>query len=62
MSGPSADFAGRLRTAVARRGRLCVGIDPHPALLDAWGLPRTADGPTAAGPPGVMVIRPSEVA
>lgn len=25
-------------------GRLCVGIDPHPALLDAWGLPRTAEG------------------
>ncbi|MDJ0362062.1 orotidine-5'-phosphate decarboxylase [Rhodococcus sp. H29-C3] len=34
----------RLRTATASQGRLCVGIDPHPALLDAWGLPRTADG------------------
>ncbi|WP_186626501.1 orotidine-5'-phosphate decarboxylase [Rhodococcus sp. BP22] len=34
----------RLRTATASRGRLCVGIDPHPALLDAWGLPRNADG------------------
>lgn len=34
----------RLRTAVAARGRLCVGIDPHPALLEQWGLPRSADG------------------
>jgi orotidine-5'-phosphate decarboxylase len=25
-------------------GPLCVGIDPHPALLDAWELPRTAEG------------------
>jgi len=23
---------------VADRGNLCVGIDPHPALLEAWGL------------------------
>lgn len=25
-------------------GPLCVGIDPHPALLEAWGLENTADG------------------
>ncbi|WP_420107667.1 orotidine-5'-phosphate decarboxylase [Kocuria marina] len=25
-------------------GPLCVGIDPHPSLLDAWGLPATAQG------------------
>ncbi|MCT1722607.1 orotidine-5'-phosphate decarboxylase [Kocuria marina] len=25
-------------------GPLCVGIDPHPSLLDAWGLPATANG------------------
>jgi len=31
-------FGTRLRTATARRGRLCVGIDPHPELLAAWGL------------------------
>lgn len=37
-------WSDRLRAAVAARGRLCVGIDPHPALLDAWGLPRSADG------------------
>ena len=37
-------WGDRLRTAVRSRGRLCVGIDPHPPLLDAWGLPRTAEG------------------
>jgi orotidine-5'-phosphate decarboxylase len=29
---------------MSERGPLCVGIDPHPALLDAWGLPRTPAG------------------
>ncbi|MEU3473933.1 MULTISPECIES: orotidine-5'-phosphate decarboxylase [Rhodococcus] len=37
-------WSDRLRAAVAARGRLCVGIDPHPALLEAWELPRSADG------------------
>jgi orotidine-5'-phosphate decarboxylase len=37
-------WSDRLRAAVAVRGRLCVGIDPHPALLEAWELPRSADG------------------
>lgn len=40
MSG----FAGRYRTAVERRGRLCAGIDPHAELLEQWGLPVSADG------------------
>jgi orotidine-5'-phosphate decarboxylase len=31
-------FGSRLRAARAARGPLCVGIDPHPALLKAWGL------------------------
>jgi len=31
-------FGQRLRSAVTARGPLCVGIDPHPALLGAWGL------------------------
>ncbi|MDQ1293292.1 MAG: orotidine-5-phosphate decarboxylase [Actinomycetota bacterium] len=31
-------FGERLHGAVGARGPLCVGIDPHPALLDAWGL------------------------
>lgn len=37
-------FAGRYRAAVAERGRLCAGIDPHPALLEQWGLPVSVDG------------------
>ncbi|WP_352301926.1 orotidine-5'-phosphate decarboxylase [Kineosporia sp. NBRC 101731] len=31
-------FGSRLRTSVSSRGSLCVGIDPHPALLAQWGL------------------------
>ena len=31
-------FGVRLRVAMDRLGPLCVGIDPHPALLRAWGL------------------------
>ncbi|WP_341394984.1 orotidine-5'-phosphate decarboxylase [Arthrobacter sp. G119Y2] len=31
-------FGARLRAAMDARGQLCVGIDPHPALLAAWGL------------------------
>jgi orotidine-5'-phosphate decarboxylase len=34
----SAPFGERLADAVAARGPLCVGIDPHAALLGAWGL------------------------
>jgi orotidine-5'-phosphate decarboxylase len=37
-------FGSRLHAAVRRRGPLCVGIDPHASLLDAWGLPDTASG------------------
>lgn len=40
MSG----FGARLAEATARRGPLCLGIDPHPQLLQAWNLPVTADG------------------
>jgi orotidine-5'-phosphate decarboxylase len=31
-------FGARLHAAVQERGPLCVGIDPHPDLLRAWGL------------------------
>lgn len=31
-------FGLRLRAALDTRGPLCVGIDPHAALLRAWGL------------------------
>lgn len=37
-------FGARLAEAKSRRGPLCLGIDPHPELLRAWGLPTTADG------------------
>ncbi len=37
-------FGARLAKATAEHGPLCVGIDPHPGLLDAWGLPRDAAG------------------
>jgi orotidine-5'-phosphate decarboxylase len=37
-------FGARFVEAVAARGPLCVGIDPHPALLADWGLPATVEG------------------
>lgn len=37
-------FGARLRTAIDRLGPLCVGIDPHAALLDQWGLAQDAEG------------------
>lgn len=42
--GTVKDFGDRLSEVVAERGRLCVGIDPHPGLLDAWQLPHSAEG------------------
>jgi len=40
----SAGFGARLTAARAARGPLCVGIDPSPQLLSAWGLPDDATG------------------
>lgn len=37
-------FGARLAAAVAAYGPLCVGVDPHPALLADWGLTDDADG------------------
>ena len=37
-------FGERLAGAVGAHGPLCVGIDPHPALLAAWGLTDDPDG------------------
>jgi orotidine-5'-phosphate decarboxylase len=37
-------FGKRLDAALDERGSLCVGIDPHPALLAAWGLGDDVDG------------------
>ena len=37
-------FGSRLSEVFTASGRLCVGIDPHSGLLDAWGLPDSAEG------------------
>jgi len=44
VSTAPARFGVRLAAAVAERGPLCAGIDPHPELLRAWGLPVDANG------------------
>jgi orotidine-5'-phosphate decarboxylase len=41
MSEP---FGARLDDAMSARGSLCVGIDPHPALLASWGFADDVDG------------------
>jgi orotidine-5'-phosphate decarboxylase len=40
----SGTFGQRLAAAVAARGPLCVGIDPHAPLLERWGLRDSPDG------------------
>lgn len=37
-------FGDRVRAAVTAYGPLCVGIDPSPGLLTAWGLTDDAEG------------------
>ncbi|WP_404475808.1 orotidine-5'-phosphate decarboxylase [Microbacterium aerolatum] len=37
-------FGERVRAALAARGPLCVGIDPHAALLESWSLADSAAG------------------
>lgn len=44
MTGSAVSFGGRVRTAIERSGPLCVGIDPHAALLAEWGLASSAAG------------------
>ena len=43
-SSTVASFGERAVAAGRERGRLCVGIDPHPHLLEAWGLTVDVDG------------------
>jgi orotidine-5'-phosphate decarboxylase len=43
MTAPQ-PFGARLRHAMDTRGPLCVGIDPHAALLTAWGLDNDIGG------------------
>jgi orotidine-5'-phosphate decarboxylase len=40
----TAPFGARLADAVAARGPLCVGIDPHRELLSEWGLTDDVEG------------------
>lgn len=58
-------FGARLADAVAARGPLCAGLDPHPGLLRAWGcaegpagLERFALGATEVLAPRVSVLKP----
>ena len=37
-------FGARLRKAMDSRGPLCVGVDPHAALLGSWSLPDSVAG------------------
>ncbi|MEX3609901.1 orotidine-5'-phosphate decarboxylase [Rothia sp. LK2588] len=43
MNSPQG-FGDRIARAMRTNGPLCVGIDPHPALLKAWGLEDSASG------------------
>lgn len=38
------NYRERLATAAAERGNLCVGIDPMPSVLEAWGVSRDVAG------------------
>jgi orotidine-5'-phosphate decarboxylase len=37
-------YGQRLVTALQQRGPLCVGIDPHPGVLNSWDLPLNSTG------------------
>ena len=39
-------YAARLQALTASGPALCVGIDPHPALLESWGFCDTVEGLT----------------
>jgi len=64
MSAPG--FGQRLSDLPEPADRLCVGVDPHPAILRTWGLPDTAAGCvefggeviTQATAAGVAIIKP----
>lgn len=42
-------LAARVAAVIDAHGHLCVGIDPHAALLRAWGLEDSADGARELG-------------
>jgi len=65
LDSGSPPFGTRLRMAMDGRGPLCVGIDPHAGLLDAWGqtdsvkgLERFALGAAEALAPEVAAVKP----
>jgi orotidine-5'-phosphate decarboxylase len=37
-------FGARLQASMRRHGPLCVGLDPHRALVEQWGLPYDVAG------------------
>ncbi|MBA3524446.1 MAG: orotidine-5'-phosphate decarboxylase [Geodermatophilaceae bacterium] len=41
---PPTAFGARLHALLAERGPLCVGIDPHASLLEAWGVGDSVQG------------------
>lgn len=43
-AGSPTSFGARLHAALADRGQLCAGIDPHAGLLAEWGLPDDVGG------------------
>ncbi len=43
-AGEAPTFGRRLHDALADRGQLCAGIDPHAGLLADWGLPDDVGG------------------
>ena len=58
-------FGARLHAAIVDRGPFCVGVDPHAALLRAWGLEDTVEGlesfalrTVEAVAPHVSVLKP----
>lgn len=64
-TGTATPLGARWAAALADRGPLCAGIDPHPGLLRDWGLPvdaggleRFALGATEAIAPHVAVVKP----
>ena len=52
-------FGERVRAVLDDRGPLCVGIDPHVALLGQWGLDASASGAREFGLRVVEAVAPS---
>lgn len=44
MTSTPVTFGARAAAAMAQRGPLCAGLDPHPELLKQWGLSDDVDG------------------